>query len=1046
MRRHGTKETGFLPGDKPGFWIYRRVIPLISFMALALLLAAGLHRSQVQAALNPHGGYSSRTTLCSTCHRLTSFRKAALVKDTDASLCQTCHPTFKGHIPPDACTNCHDPHARTANLALIRPLVNQRQVRFISLTGKDSFVDGTSQQALCVVCHTKTRYHGATATQTHFEGQDCTRCHQHDIGFQPNPPCGSCHGLPPDSGAHNAHAKADRGPKLGAQCDACHWPVPTWVGHITGKVEFSDKKTLDKTGACNNCHSAVGAKNAKAQWSKGGRVACLDCHAASHPGNTQANDKGVDAPAVDQYWTTSGHGNTGRYQPSGNPGAKLVCETCHDPNSRHFSGRLGDSTRLRGEANALCEKCHVAGDGASVRVSTHGNRDYPGRGQSAFAELCTACHNPHGTSNLYMISSTVRGEPITFTALEGEDSYDESNPQGSNKDNLCATCHRKTAHNKVPNVEAQNPHNEWTNCTRCHPHNPDNNPATVDGFMVAAGCDVCHGQPPPPGAAGYPNFNEQRTPHRKHSGSSQNQYSYPCQKCHADFPAEHLTSPPTWQSVVFDDFNPGAGYNKTSFTCTNLYCHSNGNPAGGQLVYANPVWGEGKELGCDGCHGGVASLTTGSHAKHLIASYSDRGARSIGCYECHAQTARDDENNAIGDVNRHVNKAKEVAMDERDVMGRTGQPTFRTDGTCTNVYCHSNGVASRETPGQPLFSSPRWGDPASGACGTCHPIVPAAITSGRHPRHFELGFTSCDTCHSSYGSQYHVNGQVTFNDGQPLSATTACNACHSAEGPFNGVAEAKGKWYTAEALSCAGCHDGGTSVVQGVQAPNVMGDNSAYGYNVSGHGRPGLACETCHDLSAVHFDGKGPSYSAAQDNYTAGFRLRSGSLNVPLGQNETYARESFALCYLCHDERRVVGMPEEYSNALFSHSQPPPAGYPLRGPAVTRFRNELAAGFNFGNVPANVHWDHLDMVQVNWDSDRDGRMDSMPSCLTCHDPHGAKSFRGGTLYPAMTLADMAITYGEDGNGQYGQVGSADYQRRCNTCHPGSGQKYYRPHP
>ncbi len=1025
----------------------RRIAPFIVLMVLGLVLATGLHGSQAGATVSPHGGYSAKTTLCSTCHKLTSFQRALLVAKTDADLCHTCHPTVKAHYPANTCVNCHDPHGRTTNLALIRTLINQRPVRFLSLTGPDSFVDGVSEQSLCLACHTTTKYHGTTATQTHFEGQDCTICHQHDIGFQPNPPCGSCHALPPGSGAHDVHKRAAWGPNLGSQCDACHRRVTTWAGHINGKVDFRDKRTLGNTEACDNCHSEVGADGAKAAWKAKARIEnCLDCHNGQDPANSRADGEGDFAPAMDAYWTTRGHGNTTGYSPSGNPGAGLTCDACHDRNSPHIGDRGDNPYRLKADANALCVGCHGAGGSASVRVSTHGNRDYAGRRHDPFAEVCTACHDPHGTSNLYMISTNVRGEEVTYSALEGPHSLDESDPEGSNRNDLCATCHRETQHNRVPNVEAKIPHNEGTNCARCHIHDQDGDPATVDGFMLAAGCDVCHGQPPPPGSAGYPNFNEELTPHRKHAGHGEAQYGYACTRCHATFPQEHLTSPPTWQSVAFDSFNPGASYDKATFTCANLYCHSNGNPTGGQMVYANPVWGEGKILGCDGCHGGVTNLRTGSHARHLLAMYSDRGAWSIGCYECHSQTARDDDNNAIGDLSRHVNKAKEMAIDERDVMGRAGQPAFNADGTCTNVYCHSNGAASRETPGQPVFSTPKWGDPASGTCGTCHPIIPAQITTGRHQRHFELGFANCDTCHSSYGSQYHVNGQVTFKDGQPLSATTACNACHSAEGPFNGAAEAKSKWYTTEALSCAGCHDGGTSVVKGVQAPNVMGNNSSYGFNVNGHGRAGLVCETCHDPGAVHFDGDERSYSAAEDNYTAGFRLKPGALNIPLSRDETYTRDNFFLCYLCHDERRIVGMPEEYSNALFSHSQPPPEGYPLRGPAVTAFRNELMAGFNFGNVPANIHWDHLDMLQANWDSDHDGERDSMPSCPTCHDPHGARSFRDGTVYPAMTMADMAITYGDDENGEYGQVGSADYQRRCDTCHPGSGQKYYRPHP
>jgi predicted CxxxxCH...CXXCH cytochrome family protein len=1019
----------------------RMLLSAFCLLLFVFLVLSAVHSSQATAVVNPHGNFTTQTALCSICHRLTSPFQSSLVQQTNAEVCLTCHQDVRGHVPENQCSNCHDPHGKTDNLAMIRTVIQEKPVRFRGTIGKDSFADGVSKAALCDVCHTTTKYHSSTATLTHFEAQDCTLCHPHRIGFQPDPPCGSCHSLRPDSGAHKVHRDVKRGPMLGDDCDACHWEVNTWVGHITGQVEFSDKKTLDETGACNNCHSATGAANAKAQWYAGGRVACLDCHSASHPGNTQANDKGIDAPAVDRYWTTSGHGNASQYQPSGNPGAKLACETCHDPDSRHFSNKLGDSNRLRGDANALCENCHIAGNGASVKVSTHGNLDYSTRKQGKFEVACTECHNPHGTANLFMVNQQIGGNDIRFTALTGAGSFDESNPSASNKNDLCATCHRNTAHNRVTNVESSNPHHEGEECTRCHPHDPDGKPTTVDGFMLATGCDVCHGQPPPPAAAGYPNFNENKTPHRIHAGKGDGQYAYACQKCHANFPAEHLTSPATWQSVVFDDFNPGASYDRGKFTCNNLYCHSNGDPRGSQIQYKNPTWGENKQLDCSGCHRGE-SISTGSHATHLRAQYSDRGNTSIGCYECHAKTAKDGNNNAIADTSRHVDGEKQVKIDEKDVMGRSSDADFDpSDGSCANSLCHSDGAASRETPGTPRFASPVWGRSSTGACGTCHSYTPAEL-GGRHQAHFALGIVDCITCHTNESDPTHVDGRVEFKDGKTLSGTGVCDTCHGGGGAVNGAAEAKSKWYTTEALSCVGCHDNGPAEFNGRQAGNVYGDNNDYGFNYSGHGLFGVFCEDCHDLSKPHFDA--PDYSADQNNFTAAFRLQDGVQQVPRRSGDVYNAGQFGVCFRCHDETRLVGMPEDYSNALFTHTNPPPDGYPKRGPAVTGFRNELDAGFNLGNVPANAHWDHLDMNQVNWDSDGNGSKDSLPTCLTCHDPHGVRSHADGRNYPAMTYADMGIKHDQDDNGEFGEVTRDDYNRRCNTCHPGTGLKYYRP--
>ena len=228
-------------------------------------------------------------------------------------------------------------------------------------------------------------------------------------------------------------------------------------------------------------------------------------------------------------------------------------------------------------------------------------------------------------------------------------------------------------------------------------------------------------------------------------------------------------------------------------------------------------------------------------------------------------------------------------------------------------------------------------------------------------------------------------------------------------------------------MSCEGCHDSQPSVIKGVSAADIAGDGRSYGFDVTGHGqdRISASCTVCHikTSDSIHFDGKANTYDADADNLVRARWLTGiGGLNIPLRQDEFYQKSNYDQCLLCHRESEQVGLAPGYSNALFTHSNPPPAGYPLPvDQVVTRFRNERAEGLNFGNVPANIHWDHLDMNQVNWDSDGDGAPDSKPSCTTCHDPHGVKSFANGVAYPAMTSADMAIIHGQDDIGAYGEV-------------------------
>ena len=191
---------------------------------------------------------------------------------------------------------------------------------------------------------------------------------------------------------------------------------------------------------------------------------------------------------------------------------------------------------------------------------------------------------------------------------------------------------------------------------------------------------------------------------------------------------------------------------------------------------------------------------------------------------------------------------------------------------------------------------------------------------------------------------------------------------------------------------CAPCHDDDPATSEadgsGVAAPNVMGDNVVYGFNVSGHGRPGaeVKCEECHDLTATHIDGEHRTYSASSDNYTAGYRLNTDfPMDIPrIGGGD--GQNHFALCYKgCH---------HEYTDQ-FNTSSP-----------STNFRDDRYS------EPRNWHEEHLQALFTGpegqvWDSDWDGEncgigqgglcADSAMSCPACHNVHGSRMEVDGTL-------------------------------------------------
>ena len=319
-----------------------------------------------------------------------------------------------------------------------------------------------------------------------------------------------------------------------------------------------------------------------------------------------------------------------------------------------------------------------------------------------------------------------------------------------------------------------------------------------------------------------------------------------------------------------------------------------------------------------------------------------------------------------------------------------------------------------------------------GPCEVCHTTTNYHTNTGDGKVHFDG--TNCTVCHPHFlddinnyfeprfsGTQSHIthfddpkgpqfrltrpndyctyychstSGFDKFKDNQPLATTTVCNPCHSEGGAFLGVSDptigAKPNWTdsiynpavppelwpsTLKAGKenwCAGCHDGGTSVVNSVSAPNIMGDNVTYGYNVSGHGRNPdnhIGCVDCHDLTALHTDGNARTYSASLNNYRSGYRLNE-DMAIPRIHYE-YGPNAYKLCMKCH----------VYSDVF--------------GPA-SDFRND--------NAGLYLHDEHLNEVFrgiLCWDSDWSGscdpvtgNCDSAMSCTACHNVHGSPCLLG----------------------------------------------------
>ncbi|MBI5408469.1 MAG: hypothetical protein HZA14_03790, partial [Nitrospirae bacterium] len=259
------------------------------------------------------------------------------------------------------------------------------------------------------------------------------------------------------------------------------------------------------------------------------------------------------------------------------------------------------------------------------------------------------------------------------------------------------------------------------------------------------------------------------------------------------------------------------------------------------------------------------SKTTRFFNSTLSKSFADGDATYDGvCEVCHTQTTHF-RNNGGGSDQLHTNMGAVVGT------------------RCTNCHMHVNGFM--------------------GMGGGVHKTH---VTDEKGPR------LACVDCHGSYTPM--------LADGQNLANTTVCNNCHSVSGAI--VAKTfwqtnQGNWTTVggESSYCGSCHDEtpGNSKKDGTgeMAANIVGNNTTYGYFVTGHGKTtgsyqrlswqatmaygnsaaNKQCSACHDLTSQH-------YNSANKRLKAGYENDSSNSN----------------CKQCHDPGTVaIGAPQWYT-------------------------------------------------------------------------------------------------------------------------------------
>lgn len=666
-------------------------------------------------------------------------------------------------------------------------------------------------------------------------------------------------------GSHAAHFDGIRGPGI-TECTVCHPDNEQTHTPRDGVVLFADGEDLAGTGVCNGCHGATA--QSKPAW--GGSVACLDCHNTSHPGNTRKDGTGLSAPAMDRYYSTSGHGvpTETEFAYTRNRGAGLGnCLPCHESyptQGRHISGVLGDYTRLASvpsdelaytaATSELCLTCHRPGQDAtgplgldaaaeamvhSAGVSgNYGTLAEAAHAFPAYGDLdnwaahpgygCETCHNPHGTANLAMIREAVEGRlggesgasPVVLTATSPGWAQAEGN-------GICQACHRAggPAH---PDTAHPGNHNLDADCRSCHKTHSD----TFRPAVQESSCLACHATAQGTRRAVVADF--MLRSHHVVGGATDSD----CVVCHdasrhgSGTVRLRVAGGPTVEYTSNAALEPFClGCHDADGADGDLFPFSDNRPVPNIAVGWNAASHKAAGLSCmgdgtTGCHGNGH----GSLKKHLLAqphlpptapAYAEEEEGF--CYQCH------DANGPAGS-----NIQAQFALAHRHDVAHADQAEHGSKLECVN--CHNPHLATSQHPLiDPDQRTTAWTEGETGFCLKCHDgAAPAGVIfPGQSPGtgynkgrfagtpHDGSGKT-CGNCHAPHGSaevslktrRYDQLDSVTWSFGSP--SYSLCWQCHdeaktvrssSGTNANNAFGTRHDKHVRGERASCIICHD-----------------------------------------------------------------------------------------------------------------------------------------------------------------------------------------------------------------------------------------------
>gem|GEM_PF-1155430 len=759
--------------------------------------------------------------------------------------------------------------------------------------------------------------------------------------------CDTCHGPVMDNGTHvngqvtwhldhtnplvgdgatynnlSSGALAGPAPRLNGSdyrtCNTfyCHSNVQGTTGTGTPTAYGSPRWGTDNaTLTCASCHknmatdgTATGSHVKHANTTTGMGVACGYCHQDAGSGTVLHADGAVYVNFTSYIGGSYSVGtplNTGMNKTSGSAAYGTCSATfCHGTNASPAWGSPGP---------LACNTCHgakVDSPNWSGRHNTHYNYSTaPTTYTQIVTDLsttnkyrfnCAHCHDDNVAKHSLKPQSANSAARVFFgissatpAASSKRGTYSYGATANSKTDNgfkyTAGSCNTSYCHSNgaggAPKVTFLN----WTtrptagsNCAFCH-----------DTKSTSATASTLSGK------------------HDKHMNPTNNAMigtgnGFNCVDCHARTitnsnnivvanKAKHVNA-----LLDYSGAKANKNYNSTTKQCSNVYCHSNGNPnalvfvsmtgskvwnGSGTITTCNKCHGRGNSLGYpDYANGGANTATSNLHPGHL-SGMTD----TLACSDCHRKTSDTLVANKFrpystthlsGGTNVNFNTAKAYIGTKATVA------TAGFQVTCSQIVCHGQGTpvwGTSTTANQcqkchgdrstafGTFSSPQVA-PGYNGTGTDTSMVNAAPTSprvGAHQRHLVSNAITtpvkCGECHVSVtniraGNHWNYstatltfNGRATAQSHVPsISGRTngaiQCNNtfCHS--GKYNSGSTIAPFWNmtglvkeTANRVdqACNKCH---------AMPPAAVGSHSGYTLNASDTmATVAATCGGCHN-------------------------------------------------------------------------------------------------------------------------------------------------------------------------------------------------------